>query len=303
MLAFIDWQPAPELLRLGSFAVRWYGLSWVVGIVLAYLVVQRIYALQGIDPARNPRTGRLESTGLFDPLLFYCFIGVLLGARLVHCIFYDPQVYLTSGKGLVEMLLPIKFTPDGNWHLEGYSGLASHGGAAGLFLALLLYIRRTRMKAWTVLDAIALAAPITSCLIRLGNLMNSEIIGQPTSLPWGFIFHTQSALVDGQLAPRHPAQLYEALFYLVFFLVQWGVYLRTEVGRKWLGTGWYFGCCLAAIFAFRFFVEFLKEVQGGADDGSTWLNMGQMLSIPFVFIGLWCMFRAVRKGNEGVSKA
>jgi len=315
----IDWQPSVDAFSLGPFTVRWYALCWIVGILLAYFVVKFVYARQGIDPVVGKK-GEEVSTGKFDPLLVYCFIGVLLGARLGHCIFYDPQIYLTSWKGVVEMFLPIMFLPDGGWKFTGYAGLASHGGTIGLFLALLLYIRNRKVGAWTVLDSIGLAAPLTSCFIRLGNLMNSEIIGKPTDAPWAFIFHTRDALVDGQLGGRHPAQLYEALAYLLIFFVGWAIYLRrsrqsakalpakavtdgkgyavSSRGDGLVGTGFYFGFCLATIFLFRFFVEFLKEVQGGADDGTTALDMGQMLSLPFVVVGAVCMVRGLLKKRE-----
>jgi len=286
---FIDWQPQETLFSVGSFSIRWYGLCWIAGLVLAYFLVKYIYARQGIDPAVDHR-GRKVETGKFDPLLIYCFIGILVGARLGHCIFYEPGYFLTSAQGIVEMLLPIRFEPGTwDWHFTGYAGLASHGGTIGLFIGLLLYMRRYQMPLLQVLDIIALAAPVTACFIRLGNLMNSEIIGHATDVPWAFVFHTPSALVDGRLAPRHPTQLYEAIAYLVIFLIGWRIYKRRAPEKSGVGTGFYFGLCLAAIFAFRFFVEFLKEVQGGTDDGSTLLNVGQMLSIPFVVAGLWCM--------------
>lgn len=288
MLLFIDWQPSGEIFQLGNFSVRWYSMCWIVGILLANLLMKRLYALEGIDPAPDAK-GKLQPTGKFDPLIFYCFIGVVAGARLGHCIFYEPARYLTSVNGWIEMLLPVHIAPDG-WHFVGYSGLASHGGTIGLFLAVLLYIRNSGLKAWCVLDLLGIVAPVAACFIRLGNLMNSEIIGRATDMPWGFIFHTQDALVNGQLAPRHPAQLYEAIAYAVILAVGWWIYTRRYESTA-VGTGFHFGFCLAAIFLFRFFVEFVKEVQGGTDDGTLLLDMGQLLSIPFVIAGIACMLR------------
>ena len=299
-LLFIDWNPSIEVFKIGSFSVRWYALCWILGLLGAYLVMRKLYRMEGIDPAPNAK-GKLESTGKFDPLIFYCFFGVVLGARLGHCLFYEPDYYLSSGKHIIEMFLPIKFAPD-SWSctMTGYSGLASHGGTIGLFLALLLYIRHTKLRAWVVLDLMGLVASLTSFFIRMGNLMNSEIIGTQTDMPWGFIFHTRESMVNGQLVARHPAQLYEAIAYLAIFLIGWHIYkkqnksLSTKEGNEGeslVGTGFYFGFCLTTIFLFRFFIEFLKEVQGGADDGSTALDMGQMLSIPFVLAGLYCMIR------------
>ena len=177
------------------------------------------------------------------------------------------------------MILPFRHTASG-WIFTGYQGLASHGGTLGLMIALWLYVRRTKLNIVRVLDNIAIATPLTACCIRLGNLMNSEIVGLPTDVPWGFIF-----VHNGEAFARHPAQLYEALAYLVIFLAGWLLYRRH---RDKVGTGFFFGFCLTTIFAFRFFVEFIKEEQVGFEEGMA-LNMGQWLSIPFVVLGIACM--------------
>ena len=268
---FITWNPS---VGLGPF--RWYGLCWLIGLALAYFIVKRLYKEQKIKDE------------LFDPLFFYCFIGILLGARLGHCIFYQPQDFLTSWQGIVEMLLPIHFGNDGSWlgqtfgfFFTGYAGLASHGGTLGLIIALWLYVKRTKLSIWTVLDNIAIATGTTACFIRLGNLMNSEIIGKVTDVPWAFIFEK----VDGM--PRHPGQLYEAIAYGILFLLMW--WLHKKMPEK-IGTGWYFGFCLTYIFTFRFLIEYTKEIQE-AFEATLPLDMGQILSIPFIIIGLFCMFR------------
>ncbi len=264
---------------------------------MAYLIVRELYEQQQLDPALDKR-GKKVSTGKFDPLIFYCFFGILIGARLGHCIFYEPSYFLGSAKGVVEMFLPIRFAADSwNWHYTGYTGLASHGGTLGLALALWLYVRHTKVPMLTVLDNIAIAAPFTAFCIRMGNLMNSEIIGSRTDVPWAFIFHTREALVDGQLVPRHPSQLYEALAYLLIFIIGYCIYRsnRHEGTRIKVGKGFYFGYCITTIFVFRFFIEFLKIVQGGTDDGSTLLNMGQMLSIPFILVGCWFLVKGLKK--------
>ena len=160
---FITWNPS---LTIGPF--RWYSLCWLIGLALAYFVVKRLYKEQKIKDE------------LFDPLFFYCFLGILVGARLGHCLFYQPDYFLTSWKGVVEMFLPIHFLQDGGWKFTGYEGLASHGGTLGLIIALWLYVRRTKLSIWQVLDNIAIATGVTACFIRLGNLMNSEIIGKVT---------------------------------------------------------------------------------------------------------------------------
>ena len=273
LLNYIVWNPDLEAFNLGPITVRWYGLMWIIGLALAYLVVKRLYKEQKIKDE------------LFDPLFIYCFFGILIGARLGHCIFYQPGDFLTSWKGIIEMLLPIHFMADGSWKVVGYAGLASHGGTLGLMIALWLYVRKTNLSIWTVLDNIAIATGITACFIRLGNLMNSEIIGKITDVPWAFIFEKVDA------APRHPGQLYEAIAYALLFIIMWA--LHKKMPEK-IGTGWYFGFCLAYIFTFRFFIEYTKEIQE-AFEASLPLDMGQILSIPFVILGVYCMIRAKKK--------
>lgn len=268
LLLSINWNPNPELFNLFGISIRYYGLLWAVGIALAYMVVHYQYRDKKID----------EKT--FEPLFFYCFLGILIGARLGHCFFYDPDYYLTSWKGFVEMLLPIKLLAAGGWKFTGYEGLASHGGTLGLIVSLWLYCRKTKMNYLDVVDMIAVATPITACFIRLANLMNSEIIGRPTDVPWAFVFER----VDMQ--PRHPGQLYEAIAYFVLFLVM--MYLYKNYSKK-LHRGFFFGLCLAAIFTFRFFIEIYKENQESFEDGMM-LNMGQWLSVPFIIIGFYFMF-------------
>ena len=282
-LLFITWNPS---LTFGPF--RWYSLCWLIGLALAYLVVKRLYKEQKIKDE------------LFDPLFIYCFLGILIGARLGHCIFYQPDYFLTSGKGIVEMLLPIHFLADGSWKFTGYEGLASHGGTLGLMLALWLYVKKTKLSIWMVLDNIAIATGVTACFIRLGNLMNSEIIGKVTDVPWAFIFER----VD--LMPRHPGQLYEAIAYAILFFIMWAIYKRSNqhpsprsamplrsaknTHHPQVGSGWYFGFCLTYIFTFRFFIEYTKEIQE-AFEASLPLDMGQILSIPFIVLGVYCMLR------------
>ena len=272
-LLSINWNPNPELFNLfGSLPIRYYGLLWVVGIALAYVIVHRQYRDRKID----------EKT--FEPLFFYCFFGILIGARLGHCLFYQPDYYLNH---FWEMILPVKFLPDGGWKWTGYEGLASHGGTLGLIIALWMYCRKTKMHYMDVLDMIAVATPITACFIRLANLMNSEIIGQPTDVPWAFVFERVDML------PRHPAQLYEAIAYFIFFLGMVYLYKRGQQMREKASLpyhrGFFFGLCLTEIFVFRFFIEFLKEDQVDFERTMA-LNMGQWLSIPFILIGVYFMF-------------
>lgn len=276
-LNYILWNPDVEAFHLFGFSVRWYSLCWLIGLVLAYFIVQRLYKQQKIKDE------------LFDPLFLYCFFGILLGARLGHCLFYQPEYYLTSWQHFIEMIVPIHYLPAGGWKFVGYEGLASHGGTIGLIVALYLYYRRTRLNLWQVLDNIAIATPITACFIRLGNLMNSEIIGKVTDVPWAFIFERVDKM------PRHPGQLYEAIAYFVFFFV--GLWLYRKRPQR-VGTGFFFGLCLTLIFTFRFFIEYTKDIQVDFESGMP-LNMGQILSLPFIAIGIYCMRR---KGKGQAAK-
>ena len=276
-LNYILWNPDVEAFHLFGFSVRWYSLCWLIGLVLAYFIVQRLYKQQKIKDE------------YFDPLFLYCFFGILLGARLGHCLFYQPEYYLTSWQHFIELIVPIHYLPAGGWKFVGYEGLASHGGTIGLIVALYLYYRRTRLNLWQVLDNIAIATPITACFIRLGNLMNSEIIGKVTDVPWAFIFERVDKM------PRHPGQLYEAIAYFVFFFV--GLWLYRKHPQR-VGTGFFFGLCLTLIFTFRFFIEYTKDIQVDFESGMP-LNMGQILSLPFIAIGIYCMRR---KGKGQVSK-
>lgn len=263
-LLFIHWNPDPIAVDLGFFAVRWYSLCWCIGLASVYLLMHRIYREQKLSDAK------------FEPLFMYCFIGILAGARLGHCLFYEPGYFLSHP---VEMFLPIHHTADGGWKFTGYEGLASHGGTIGMMIALCIYSRRQKINIMHVLDNIGIVTPICACCIRLGNLMNSEIIGRPTDVPWAFVFERIDAL------PRHPGQLYEAVCYACFFFVGWALYRKFP---KKVGTGFFFGLCLFLIFTSRILIEYTKENQVDFESGM-FLNMGQLLSIPFVLLGLYCM--------------
>lgn len=274
LLLYITWNP--DLKLFGFF--RWYSLCWLIGLALAYLIVQYLYKQQKLDAK------------LFEPLFFYCFVGILIGARLGHCLFYEPDYFLSSGTHFIEMLVPMRQAVDGSWHFTGYEGLASHGGTLGLMIALWLYVRWSKIPLMHVLDNIGIATPVTACFIRLGNLMNSEIIGKPTDVPWAFIFER----VD--MTPRHPGQLYEAIAYAIFFIVGWTIYRRHS---SRVGTGYFFGLCLFLIFTFRFFIEYTKAEQVSFEQGMLF-NMGQLLSVPFILLGGFCMMRGLKKEKEQV---
>lgn len=262
-LQYILWNPPVEAFHIGGLSIRWYSICWCLGLLACYVIVQKLYKKQNLKEE------------LFEPLFFYCFFGILIGARLGHCLFYEPGYFLSHP---LEMILPMRHTMNG-WVFTGYEGLASHGGTLGLMIALWLYVRKTKINLMRILDNIAIATPICAFFIRMGNLMNSEIIGDPTTVPWAFIFER----VDMQ--PRHPGQLYEALCYLAFFFI--GLYLYKKRPEQ-VGSGFFFGFCLTTIFTARFLLEFTKEVQE-AFEANMLLNMGQLLSIPFIILGVYCM--------------
>ena len=272
----IIWDPSPTAVSLGPLSIQWYSLCWCIGLALSYIVVYRLYKDQQIPQEK------------FDPLFIYCFVGILIGARLGHCLLYDPGYFLSHP---VEMFLPVRQLADGSWKFTGYAGLASHGGTFGLILALIAYTRKYKMKVLHVLDNISIGTGICACFIRLGNLMNSEIVGKYTGSDYGFVF-----VQNGDTLPRHPGQLYEAIFYFVMFVG--GLLLYRRYKEK-VGTGFYFGYCLATIFSFRFFVEYFKEIQESWEltmESMIGLNQGQVLSIPFILVGVYYLF--IRKTGE-----
>ena len=181
------------LFSIGSIDIRYYGLFWVIGIACSYMIAKREYKDKGWGDE------------LFDPLFFYCFFGVLLGARLGHCLFYEPSYYLHH---ITEMFLPIKYLPDGNWKYIGYQGLASHGGILGLVISTLLYCKRYKIHFIDMADILTVSAFICGFWIRMANLMNSEIIGKITDVPWAFVFErlANDPSIADPLAPRHPAR-------------------------------------------------------------------------------------------------
>ena len=265
MLAYISWNPDPVAFSLFGFDVRWYGLCWAMAFLSGYMIMAWLY--------KDQKLGKDK----FDPLFFYIFLGVLIGARLGHCLFYEPAYWLSHP---IEMVLPIKRDAMGSWHLVGYEGLASHGGVLGMMAAIWLYSRKYKVNIMRVLDNMGVLAPLSAAFVRLGNLMNSEIVGNPTDMPWGFIFTK-----NGENFARHPAQLYEALFYALLFVVTILIYKKMKAA---VGKGFFFGLCLTSIFTFRFLIEFLKENQESYES-SMLLNMGQLLSLPLIVIGVYCL--------------
>ena len=259
--ASIVWDVDPVLVHLGSLEIRWYGLMWGLGFILAYEMVSRLFKKEGYPE------------NWADKLFVYCIVSSVIGARLGHCLFYEWDYY---GAHPAEILKIWK------------GGLASHGGVFALILALIWYSKTvTKKSVWWLFDRMIPAVAVVCMCIRFGNLMNSEIIGQPTDVPWAFVFERVDML------PRHPAQLYEAIAYFIFFLGMVYLYKRGQQKREKASLpyhrGFFFGLCLTEIFVFRFFIEFLKEDQVDFERTMA-LNMGQWLSIPFILIGVYFMF-------------
>lgn len=262
---YIHWNPDPEIINIFGISIRYYGLLFVSGLILSVYFLGWIYKRENL-PSEN-----------LEKLTIYGAIGILAGARLGHCLFYEPSYYLSHP---IEMILPITFPPDGGVQFTGYQGLASHGGALGLLIALYFYSRKTKHPMIDTIDLIAVVAALASGFIRLANFMNSEIIGMPTTKPWGIIFER----VD--IIPRHPAQLYEAISYFLIFAL---MILLYKTQREKLKNGFFFGLVLILIFTARFIIEFVKENQVGFEDRMTF-NMGQLLSLPYIFVGIGFVF-------------
>ena len=260
----ITWNPSPEIFHFGSFAVRWYGLFFALGFFFGYLIMQKFFNKEGV-PIK-----------LLDELTTYMIIGTIVGARLGHVFFYEPSWYLAHPIKILEV-----------W--EG--GLASHGAAIGIIIALLIFSYVRKKPFLWVMDRIVIVTALAGFLIRMGNLMNSEIYGLPTTLPWGFEFLRSTTPSEG-LVPRHPTQIYEGLSYLAIFFVLWWYYYKKD-GKP--AYGFLFGLFLVLVFGVRILIEFIKEPQVGFERGLT-LNMGQMLSIPFVIAGIILIYLAQKRG-------
>lgn len=261
IINYINWDIDPEIINIFGISLRYYGILFVGGLIFCIYILSWMFKKENISPDK------------LEKLSVYGMIGIFAGARLGHCLFYDPSYYFAHP---LEMILPIQPTGDGGFKFTGYEGLASHGGALGLIIALIIYAKRTKEPIIKTIDLIAVVAPLGGCFIRLANLMNSEIIGIPTNVPWAFIFDRVDNL------PRHPAQLYEAISYLAIFGLIFYLYITK---RDKLQNGFFFGLSISLIFMARFFIEFIKERQVPFEEQMQ-LDMGQLLSIPFVIVGL-----------------
>jgi prolipoprotein diacylglyceryl transferase len=227
---------------------------------------------------------------MLDKLTFYVVISTIIGARLGHCIFYEPEIYL---KHPLRIILPFEGTPGKDFQFTGYQGLASHGGAIGLLIGLYLFSRATKLAYLWVLDRIALVTALAASFIRLGNLFNSEIVGTATNLPWGikFVRLAKPGIPIDQIIPLHPAQIYESICYLIIFFILLSMYKRKNSILK---PGYLLGLFFILVFTARFFIEFIKEDQVQFEAGM-FLNMGQLLSVPFIIAGFILVFRKLKR--------
>lgn len=264
---FINWNVDPELVNLGGISIRYYGLLFALAFIFGYKVEERMFKSEGLSQV------------WLDKLWIYVAIATVIGARLGHCFFYDWAYY---SQHPLEIILPVHFHP---FKFTGYQGLASHGAAIGIIAGLWYYSKKVSKRSiFWILDRAVIPIALAGFFIRMGNLMNSEIIGKVTEMPWGFRFVNASGIADPG-TPRHPAQLYEAICYLASFGVLMYLYWRTRVKER---MGFLFGMFLILIFTARFFIEFLKEPQEPWE-ADMMLNMGQWLSIPFVVVGIFML--------------
>ena len=259
LLNFIHWNVNPEIFQLGPFSVRWYGLLFASGFLIGYYIGEKMLRSENVPQK------------WIDSVFFYIIIATIVGARLGHVFFYGWDYYSQNPSEIIKV-----------WH----GGLSSHGGTLGILVAIIIYSKvvTKRSMLW-ILDRIVVPTALVAAFIRLGNLMNSEIYGVQTSLPWGFIFER-----NGETVAKHPTQLYEALSYIITFIVLTYMYWKTRAKNK---EGLIFGLFFMFIFGARFFIEFIKEDQEAFEAGMA-LNMGQWLSIPFVLGGLLLAIRALK---------
>lgn len=265
--SYIYWDVGREIVSLGPLTLRWYGILFALGFIVGFFIVRWMFRLE-----HKPEAD-------LDRLLLYLLVGTVVGARLGHCLFYDPGYYLSNPLEIFKV-----------WR----GGLASHGGGVGVFLALYLYSRKHKDQPYLwVLDRVAVPTALAGSFIRLGNLFNSEILGVQTDVPWAFVF----ARVDQ--VPRHPAQLYESISYLlIFFLLLW-LYNRL---REKTPRGLLIGVFLVLVFIARFAIEFVKVRQAAFGEALP-LSMGQLLSIPMVVAGVILVWQAMKKQAAAPSPA
>lgn len=271
-MLYLVWNPDIEIFRIGNFPLLWYGVLFALGLVAAGFYINREGVRIGI------------SDNQLIVLVLLLFAGIFLGARLCHCIFYDPDYFFSHP---VEIFLPISKNADGAYYFCGYHGLASHGGGVGAILALVVFkMVYKKINIWQLLDIVAIATPLLGGFIRVGNFFNSEILGTATTVPWAVVF----ASVDD--VPRHPAQLYESVFYFSLFFILAAAYDRCanrqcgDIRARFnVKPGFWFSIVVIFIQVFRFLIEYCKveQINFSADLP---LNMGQLLCIPLFFVGI-----------------
>lgn len=267
MLNYITWTVKPEIFTLGSLSVRWYGLLWGIGFLVGFEIISRMFKKEQL-----PKDWA-------DKLFIYMVVGSIVGARLGHCLFYGWAYYSQHP-------LEILFVWQG--------GLASHGGAIGIILAMYLYNKKVSKKGFIwILDRLSIPVSFAAFCIRLGNLMNSEIYGAHTKLPWGFIF-----VQNGEKLPSHPTQIYEMIYCLIALAVTSYLYLKKQAYNK---NGLMIGAFLVIVFASRFLLEFIKNDQEAFEQNMI-LNMGQILSVPFIIWGIWLLFNSSKQQSVSTKK-
>ena len=269
-LLAIVWDFNPALITIGGFEIRWYSICWVIALLVGGWLFSYFCKREG------------EPESVSDRAFLYIVLGTIIGARVGHCLFYEPEVYLPE---------PWRIITD-----IRNGGLASHGATIGILLGVWLSSRKSKVSVMWTADRLGIIAPISGAIIRLGNLCNSEIIGNETTVPWGFKFmRLYKGYTEDMVPMRHPTQLYEALCYFALFALLFALYRYTKLARK---EGFIFGAALVGIFLPRFFIEFIKIDQVAFEQGMT-LNMGQWLSLPFVLIGIafmaWALWRGERQ--------
>ncbi len=279
MILYITWNLKPQIFNIGSFEVRYYSLLFGIGFIIGYYLLLRMYKKEGI------------SVELLDKLTIYVILATILGARIGHCLFYEPAEYLAHP---LKIFLPFQGTIGKDFRFTGYQGLASHGGAIGILIGIYLYARKFKLNYLWALDRLSIPTALAAGFIRIGNFFNSEITGIPTTLPWGVKFMLVKDDFDiaaNEILPKHPAQLYEAIAYLLVFILLYSLYNKKYKAAK---QGYFLGIFMTAVFLARFLIEFVKDVQVGFEKDMV-LDMGQLLSVPFIITGIYLIFRKDNK--------